>query len=472
MPTDDKRYPVIRRITAEGVWKSSGPVHLGGDDRFDSSTDMALARDSWRRYYIPGASQAGATRSFLARHNARQEEFASGEEEHVLATLYGETIDPRRKQPVYASLIVFHEAPHAGGPAAAVRDGVAIDPKNGNAVDQGKFNLEVLPAGTSFRIRAELRLYSELPKVITPEEARQWFRWMLESFREDGVRLGAKTRRGLGVGRVDKWSIREFDLADATHAIDWLAGPDPGFSGGRLISLDDLAPKALGSTGNRLSIQARFRIRRSLLVRGAPADENGPDTSQFAENGQHIVPGTSLAGIIRHRVERIANTLGDDGPRVCEELFGYANKQEREVQERAGRVSVRESVLRNGESRVQSRVVIDRFTGGSVEARLFDEAPFWGKSAADSHLAVRIDVDYPKPNERLLLLLAFKDLWLGDLPVGGEAGVGRGYLEGVDAEFRDTGTSLPPMTWKRDPADPARVSAAGASEWASYMGEI
>ncbi len=38
-----------------------------------------------------------------------------------------------------------------------------------------------------------------------------------------------------------------------------------------------------------------------------------------------------------------------------------------------------------------------------------------------------------------LLLLALKDLWTGDLPLGGESSVGRGRLQGLDAALSYAG---------------------------------
>ena len=35
-----------------------------------------------------------------------------------------------------------------------------------------------------------------------------------------------------------------------------------------------------------------------------------------------------------------------------------------------------------------------------------------------------------------MLLLVLKDLWTGNLPIGGESGVGRGYLQGLKAELQ------------------------------------
>jgi hypothetical protein len=41
----------------------------------------------------------------------------------------------------------------------------------------------------------------------------------------------------------------------------------------------------------------------------------------------------------------------------------------------------------------------------------------------------------PEKHEIGLLLLLLKDLWTGDLPIGGESSIGRGRLQGIDAKI-------------------------------------
>jgi CRISPR/Cas system CSM-associated protein Csm3 (group 7 of RAMP superfamily) len=87
---------------------------------------------------------------------------------------------------------------------------------------------------------------------------------------------------------------------------------------------------------------------------------------------------------------------------------------------------------------VQNRVAIDRFTGGAYETALFSEQPIFG--GPDSRLTIRLRIINPKDYEIGLLLLLLKDLWTGDLALGGESSVGRGRLQGIEATLtrRDT----------------------------------
>ena len=468
MSTTKLRQAVVRRIVAAGVWESTSPVHLGGDAQFESNADMAIARDQRGRFYIPGASLAGAARSYLARAAAQSHsDYAQGNEEKALFALFGRKMREKdKKEAAYASLVTFDEGQWLSSAGLYVRDGVKIDPKSGNATKKGKYNLEVLPAGTRFQLRLQLALYSQLPHDVASDEALKWFRWILDSFGPNGVKLGGKTRKGFGDGHVAEWDIREFDFSDRAHALDWLRAK--GAPGGRKLQADELAKAPLPEVRYRLTINASFRIRTSLLVRGPSGEINSPDATHFTENKKKLLPGTSLGGVFRHRLEMIANTLGMDGVKVGRSLFGTAN--EVGFDDAGGRVYFKESLLEQGNTRVQSRVSIDRFSGGAQESRLFDEAPYWGGTAMGPHLKTAIVIDNPKPLERRLLFAAFRDLWLGDIPVGGESGIGRGIVEGLEARFQEYGRA--DMTWRCDAGVPDTVVIEGAAAWADDLGEV
>jgi hypothetical protein len=82
---------------------------------------------------------------------------------------------------------------------------------------------------------------------------------------------------------------------------------------------------------------------------------------------------------------------------------------------------------------VQNRVSIDRFTGGTRDGALFSEQPLFGDK--QSVVTVDLQLANPKEYELGLLLLLLKDLWTGDLPLGGEISVGRGRLRGNSCDL-------------------------------------
>lgn len=59
------------------------------------------------------------------------------------------------------------------------------------------------------------------------------------------------------------------------------------------------------------------------------------------------------------------------------------------------------------------------------------------KNGNEKVINLRMSINDYKYYEAGLLLLVLKDLWAGDLTIGGEKNVGRGVLEGMFAEIKD-----------------------------------
>ena len=66
---------VVRRLYARGTWKLESVAHFGGDEI--GIADMCLLKDAKGNPFIPGASIAGAARSFLARRRQSWAEYKS-----------------------------------------------------------------------------------------------------------------------------------------------------------------------------------------------------------------------------------------------------------------------------------------------------------------------------------------------------------------------------------------------------------
>ena len=316
-----------------------------------------------------------------------------------------------------------------------------IDSASGSALAGAKFNFEVLPAGSGFPLRLQLTVYDRIPHKLRREDLLDAFGRLLLGFGGE-IALGGHSRRGLGRGGVKDWTVRRFGMAQRTDALAWLE--HRGWGGGGDLTIEQLLKSKPLPAADRLSIHLTLALKGPILIRGGVAGTGNPDVLQFREKGQALIPGSSLAGALRHRAERIATKLwgAEASAEAVSELFGPMIEQTRKL--RAGRLQVSEGVLRNGKLEVQSRVKIDRFTGGSIETALFDEAPFWPDPSAASHCDFTIALDAESGPDRYLialLLQTVKDLWLGDLPLGGEIGHGRGVLEGRKATIRYAGSN-------------------------------
>ena len=105
----------------------------------------------------------------------------------------------------YSSLIRFADArvklpPNASG--ATLRDGVRIDLATGIAADDARFNFEVLPRGSAIPFRIVL----EIPQRLSGIEEKPLlnaFARLLRAITGGDLQLGARSRKGLGHGKVE-----------------------------------------------------------------------------------------------------------------------------------------------------------------------------------------------------------------------------------------------------------------------------
>ena len=477
MSGEPKDRPVIRRLYARGTWVLESAAHFGGDDLY--TADMCLLRDGDGRPFIPGASVAGAAQDHLAR---RLYPWALYKKDADHPPLFG-GLDPSKKKDVGRMMSpLFVADAKCVCFTTSVRDGVRIDPVSGVAADKARFDVEVLEPGSEF----ELRLECLIREGDGEQELRDQLRAVLRAFTDGEVRLGARTGRGSGRGRVGSWEIRDLDMGVPDDVLAWLSN-NPWIRPAPKDDTGDL-PEDMRSY---FAIRAKLSLRTSLLIRSASEKPDDPDMVHLSSGGKAVVPGTSMAGAIRHRAGVIMRTLGWSDTYaewLLAEMFGPVHegdkKPGRGVGLWASRVRVEERKVSNVDSYLQERVAINRFTGGSLDQALFDERPVRPVREGDEeqggqvHVLCDLVLEEPHDAEAGLLLLVLRDMWYGRLPIGGEVGVGRGTLQGVsaDLEWRGAGEAgeggSPAMTsekWHLDQHNGAISVDGDASRLESFV---
>lgn len=447
-----KARKIIGRIVVEGDLVLLTPAHFGNGDSSDE-TDLPLLRDSFdpARPLLTGASLAGALRAYLRR--------VTDPKLKLDVVLFGSAKgdDDGEQSPLIVDDAI-------GTPAhVELRDGVRLDPHTRTAADKALFNIETWAAGTTFPVRLELLLLAGRDNIA----ALQALAAALTGLTNGEITVGKRKQRGYGAVRVSCWRVRRYCLAtSAADLIAWLrAGSSPLSPSeskevpvttiqGELRPDNEVMKDLLNAFGatyvasltllrSSFEIRAEFALQASLMIRGNTGrDDIGPDTVHLhsRRNGEWrpIVPGTSLAGALRSRALRILNTFNPSQAKlILDELFG-PDLSDRNAQPRASRLVTSECEIRNAITNlIQNRIRIDRFTGGVVEGALFDEQPVFAQPS--TRLTLMLRLRDPQPHEVGLLLLLLKDLWTGDLPLGGEISIGRGRLQGVSAEitYRD-----------------------------------
>lgn len=416
----NKDRRITKRMVIAGTLVLVTPAHFGNGD-VTAVTDMPVHRDGASgRPILTGASLAGALRAALAI--ARGESAA----EELFGAIRGTT--------AWESAVVVHDA-LGDDQSSEFRDGVAIDPKTRTAENKKKFDFELIPAGTTFPLLIELEVGEADPASLSADLGIA-----LASLAAGRIRLGKRKTRGLGTCRVRQWSMRTYDMGNRADLVAWLkrkAVPEDGRSVTN-IAVELGASDALPEPACKLV--ATFGLAdSSLLIRSASGQVGGPDMVHLrSRRGQTQVPvlsGTSIAGALRARALRIANLLAaqpECGWDFVNGMFGVRARDGESPPLTASNLIVNEVEVIDAETeRVQNRVAIDRFTGGSYPGALFSQQPVFGKTSTS--ITLSFELRRPDDAQVGMLLHLLKDLWTRDLPLGGESSIGRGRLTGRSA---------------------------------------
>ncbi len=315
----------------------------------------------------------------------------------------------------------------------SIRDGIKIDNKKGITIDKHKFEYEILEPGAEFILFGEITIREgKEEKDILP--LLSGLKKLLD---DEKIYLGAFTTKGFG--RIELSDFKSYIFKFPDDGADWLKfqenrikfQKDMDFS-----RFDDLLNEKAPTfkPQNEFIIDADFVIKSSLIV-GSYTTEK-PDKSNIKSGDNYVLPGTSIKGALRDRAVRIINTLDGDGEEMVKSVFGWADEYNKEEEKIKSRVIFEEIVLNEVVPKKQTRIKIDRFTGGTMDGALFESEPVWRKKNNEKNLNIKIRIKDYKNWEAGLLLLVLKDLWNADMPIGGEKNIGRGVLEGMEIRIK------------------------------------
>jgi CRISPR/Cas system CSM-associated protein Csm3 (group 7 of RAMP superfamily) len=404
------------KILLKGQIECVSPIHVGSGGESRSDSDILLDPDG--NPFIPATSFVG-----ILRH-AFERDFPERFERYFWG--YTEGQDGQQSALCCSDLTYVSEETAE----IVIRDGVRIDNATGLAKNQGKFDFELVERGSRFSFNLELT-YREADEVLVKQTARTIY----DLLAKQRIQIGAKTNSGFGQIHLCEadTKIYVFDFSRKSDVLRWLT---KDFSPENVKSVEELG-EPFDFREKRFRITATLRLKSSLIVRSYSHTPEMPDTTQLKSRDDWVIPGSSLKGAIRARAERILNTLElANGDEIITELFGNVEDEQRGKNAKKGRIRVREVNLTADDfsTELQTRIKVDRFTGGVIEGGLFDSMPVFAP-AEGGLVKLHIDLFDYQPHEPGLLLLVFKDLWSGDLAIGGEKNIGRGVFEGVRAEI-------------------------------------
>jgi len=397
------------KIVLTGRIKNLSPLHIGcgSGDR----SDLDILRSADGKPFIPATSFVGVLKHAIETSDNSEYKpeivkkfwgFSKGEDGHQSTFRCSDLICQNT-------------------PKITIRDGIKIDSKTGLVKDKGKYDYEIVEREAVFDLKMEFS-YNNDDEIFV----KRMIATMCSLLKGEKIQIGSKTNSGLGAIILEDEKLYVFDFSKKSDVFCWLT---------QNRKLPE--PKSLGTPfqikGKYFTIDATFQLKNSLIIRSYSDDPELPDAVHIQSLEKQVLTGTSLKGAIRARAERIVHTLGKSDS-VVKELFGNVDDENRSKDAKKGRIQVKECILPKFVSELQTRIKIDRFTGGTIDSALFETMPLFSSSnPKEEVININICVRNYKDYEAGLLLLVLKDLWTGDLAVGGEKNVGRGVFEGISA---------------------------------------
>lgn len=154
-------------------------------------------------------------------------------------------------------------------------------------------------------------------------------------------------------------------------------------------------------------------------------------TAHMKEAGYPVIPGSSIKGAVRARVEQISALLGLPAGET-EALFGRMGKGGDDTGT-AGKVRFDDIRLPAANRPPIRRIRINRFTGGVIRSGLFSEEPAsTGAEAAELRVSVPAELE----TGCALLMYALRDLAWNLYGLGSGRSIGRGNLRAEELEIR------------------------------------
>jgi CRISPR/Cas system CSM-associated protein Csm3 (group 7 of RAMP superfamily) len=432
---------IVKRIVIEGNLILLSPAHLGNGESSDF-TDMPLLIDpvDEKTPLLTGTSIAGALRNVLMTNYG-----SSAPAELLLGSEKTETNGTQ-------SRLIIDDA--YGKPSGVeYRTNVRINPKSRTALQDGLFSTEFWCEGTNFDLRFELAIYESDDET----QMKEYLALALSELEKDGsIALGAKKNSGFGVIDVKEWKAAQYGLLTINGLNNWLKNgqntvtSDPVDDIYKLLDL-----KKPEKIYKELRINAHFQLDQSLLIHsGNDFEDSGADNVQLktgVKGDLSVLPGTSWRGVLHNHARKIYAilNLGGYGKEHLESLFGHEAAENSDPV--SGRIRILQSAVKGNMDLIQPRVSIDPFTGGVKAAALFFDQPVF--AAIDSDLELTIQIKKPVKADLALCLLLLKDLWVGDIALGSESGIGRGRLKGISARISFPDEKNSSWEIKQDPKD-------------------
>ncbi len=407
-------YDRILKYEIEAVTR--GPLHIGG---YLGGTDEVLIDPKDNQPFIQASTLAGFLRSVSAAEWGDQ----------ITAELFGDSHDSNSEKSGNSRVKVTDGTMKPGRIKMELRPNVRIDRKTGTAGNEKgsgqKFETTYVSEGTEFGFTLYLYTKKEEPSQQSEFETVLGIMKADDAMGGNGARIGSK--KSSGAGGFDATKIRRciYDMTVEEDRKAWIKGDNPSTCDDILSELSPIISDC------KYVIKVSAVTEGPIQVRGIAVNEfgsNAPDSENMTNgNNQFILPGSSIRGAIRSRMEMIADYMNKD--QVIQNAFGYMADKHQDS--RSGNLYFQDVLFKEKDqikiqgNPLRHRIHIDKFTGGVMSRTLFSEK----NASGETEIIIRI-LDRYDPDATLgLLLFALRDLASNLYNFGNGYATGKGFLK-------------------------------------------
>lgn len=284
---------------------------------------------------------------------------------------------------------------------------VANSNPNGTVFDSGqKFEREYISAGSKFEFC-----------IYTSENIHEKLLTCLQYIEAGMAQFGGQKSNGCGYIHFEKAFCYQYDLSILEDRLAWAEE--------KKEPTQDLREmlKKISPYHREYHLEIQAKTAGNLLIKAISigTNENEPDVVPMKNaNGDYIIPGSSLKGAIRSHIKYILQKL-ELPEEILWDFFGKADTETEKGN--ISHISVYDTIL-SGMSNEQTRIHLDKFTGGVMYGGLFTEQLVSGT------MIMRMDVMGESASLfTALLLFALRDLACGAFTLGSGYQIGRGYID-------------------------------------------
>jgi len=421
------KNPVIKKKVFWIQVQLDSPLNISSGK--EEMTDADVMRDYDGALFVPAASLAGVMRAYLKKEKDE-------------SCLLGYSKDSKNSIDGKMSALFLSDMTFEESPIISVRDGVKLNERK-ITITGSKYDKEIIETGVKASFYAELTIRQTdktidektNKKVDKEVEYEKDIAAIIKGIHTGEIRLGSGKTRGFGKLKICHIASREFDEKNylqyanvyqdeekwkkqKNEIEEWLA----------------LADKEL----QYLHLEIPLQLKGGISIRQYAAKKDEPDFVHITNvKEKAVIPGSSFAGAIRHRLRNILLELVSHGfdidvDSIMNTMFGYVEKEDAHM----SMITINESEIEGAKPLTMTRTGISRFESAVKDKTLFKERTY-----VDGILKLNILIKKGMCEEQLwilgILLLAVEDIRRGFLAIGGATAIGRGIFKENGAVLLD-----------------------------------